>query len=75
MPPKTGAILRTVSTISSTSVQSKQIGKALTLANFLNSMALPSITGNEAKAPMFPRPKTAVPFVTTAIVLFFIVRS
>ena len=36
------------------------------LANFLKRTALPSITGLEAKAPIFPKPRTADPFVTTA---------
>mmetsp|Transcript_11325 Transcript_11325/g.39389 ORF Transcript_11325/g.39389 Transcript_11325/m.39389 type:complete len:357 (-) Transcript_11325:443-1513(-) len=34
-------------------------------ANVLKSTALPSITGLEASAPMFPSPSTAEPFVTT----------
>ena len=35
------------------------------LANFLNSTALPSITGLDANAPILPRPRTAEPLVTT----------
>ena len=35
-------------------------------ANFLNNTALPSITGLEANAPIFPNPRTAEPLVTTA---------
>ena len=38
-------------------------------ANFLNSSALPSITGMAAAGPMSPRPRTAVPSLTTATVL------
>ncbi len=34
--------------------------------NVLNSAALPSMTGSEARAPMSPRPSTAVPSLTTA---------
>lgn len=34
-------------------------------ANFLKSTALPSITGLAARAPMFPKPRTAVPLVMT----------
>ena len=34
--------------------------------NFLNSTALPSITGFAASGPIAPRPSTAVPLVTTA---------
>ena len=45
MPPKTGAIGSTVRTISSASFVARQIGKASTSANSLNSTALPSITG------------------------------
>lgn len=37
-----------------------------TPANFLNKTPLPSITGLEASGPILPKPKTAVPFVTTA---------
>jgi hypothetical protein len=36
-------------------------------ANFLNSTALPSMTGLAASGPMAPRPSTAVPLVITAI--------
>ena len=35
-------------------------------ANFLNKTAFPSITGFEARAPIFPNPRTAEPLVTTA---------
>ena len=35
-------------------------------ANFLNSTALPSMTGFEASGPILPRPSTAVPLETTA---------
>ena len=69
MPPKLGASRTTVSTISSTSVVSRQIGTASTPPNCLNSTALPSITGIAAAGPMSPSPSTAVPSVTTATVL------
>lgn len=65
-PPKDGASRTTVSTMSSTSVQSSAIGTASTPPNCLNRMALPSITGREASGPMSPSPSTAVPSVTTA---------
>jgi len=68
MNPNTGAILFTVSTISSTSLVSKHIGNASTPANSLNKIAFPSITGIAASGPMSPRPKTAVPSDTTATV-------
>ena len=54
---------------------SRQIGKASTPANSLNSSALPSITGRAAAGPMSPRPSTAVPSVTMATVFFLIVSS
>ena len=73
MPPKAGAIALTAATISSGSWVSRQIGKASTPANSLNSIALPSITGIAARGPMLPRPSTAVPSETTATVLRLIV--
>ena len=71
MPPNAGAIRTTVSTSSSTSVTSRQIGTASTPPNCLNSSALPSMTGRAAVGPMSPRPSTAVPSVTTATVCDF----
>ena len=72
-PPKPGAMRITVSTISSGSLVSRQIGKASTPANSLKSIALPSMTGIAASGPMSPRPSTAVPSETTATVLRLIV--
>ncbi len=69
MPPKLGASRATVSTSSSTSVQARQIGTASTPPKFLNSRALPSMTGMAPAGPMSPRPSTAVPSETTATVL------
>ena len=66
IPPKHGAIRFTVSTISSTSLVSKQIGNASIPANSLNRIYLPSITGIPASGPISPRPSTAVPSLTTA---------
>ena len=74
-PPKPGAISFTVSTILSTSLVARQIGKASTPANSLKSIALPSMTGSAASGPMSPRPSTAVPSVTTATVFCLIVRA
>ena len=74
MPPYTGAINCTVRTISSTSWVSRHTGHASTSANLLKSAALPSITGRAASGPIFPRPRTAEPSVTTATVLRLIVR-
>ena len=64
----------TVRTISSTSCVSRQTGHASTLAKRLKSAAFPSMTGRAAEGPIFPRPNTAEPSVTTATVLRFIVR-
>ena len=54
---------------------SRQIGKASTSANSLNSIALPSITGIAASGPMSPSPSTAEPSETTATVFALIVNS
>ena len=75
IPPNVGAIAFTVAMISSVSLVSRQIGKASTSANSLNSTALPSITGMAASGPMSPRPSTAVPSDTTATLFFLIVYS
>ncbi len=75
IPPKAGASRTIVSTSSSVSVQSRQIGTASMPPNCLNSTALPSITGIAAAGPMSPRPSTAVPSVTTATVCDFQVYS
>src|SRR5579862_6941102 len=40
--------------------------KDVDIGKRLKSTALPSITGLPARAPMLPRPSTAVPFETTA---------
>ena len=52
---------------------SRHTGHASMLAKRLNNSAFPSITGNAASGPMFPRPSTAEPSVTTATVLRLIV--
>ncbi len=74
IPPYTGAMAFTVRMISSVSVVSRHTGQASTPANCLNSAALPSMTGSAAAGPMSPRPRTAVPSVTTATVLRLTVR-
>ena len=66
MPPKLPASSCTVLTMSSTSLERMQRGKASTSPNVLNSAHLPSMTGMPASGPMSPRPSTAVPSVTTA---------
>ena len=69
IPPKEGAILFTVSMISSVSFVSRQMGNASTFAKRLNKTDLPSITGIAARGPISPSPRTAVPSETTATVL------
>src|SRR2546422_678720 len=59
MPPKAGAISLTLLTISSGSVESRQMGNASTPPNSLNRQHLPSITGSAASGPIDPRPSTA----------------
>ena len=75
MPPKEDARYLTVFTISFGSLVARQMGKASTPANALNSIAFPSITGRAAPGPMSPSPRTAVPSVTTATVFPFMVRE
>ena len=65
MPPKVGSREAMMSTSLSTSVSSSSISNTSILANFLNNTAFPSMTGLDAKGPMFPRPSTAVPLVIT----------
>jgi hypothetical protein len=64
-------ILRTVLMISSTSIESSSMSIESISAKRLNRTDLPSITGFEASAPKFPRPKMAVPFEITATKLPF----
>ena len=66
MAPKVGSSEATISTSLSGSRSSISMSKESMPANFLNRTALPSITGLEASAPIAPRPRTAVPLVTTA---------
>ncbi|CUI65493.1 Uncharacterised protein [Achromobacter aegrifaciens] len=65
IPPKVASRPAMISTSLSGSVSLISISKTSRPANFLNSTALPSITGLEANAPMLPRPSTAVPLVIT----------
>ena len=74
-PPNVGAMRSTVETISSAECTSMQTGKASTPAKFLNSRALPSITGMAASGPMSPSPRTAVPSETMATVFLRMVSS
>ena len=72
-PPKEPARSATVLTISSTSFERMQRGNASTSPKALKSAHLPSITGIPASGPMSPRPRTAVPSVTTATRLCLLV--
>lgn len=54
-----------VSTISSGSLVSRTSGMEFSPAKFLNSADLPSMTGSDARGPMSPSPRTAVPSLTT----------
>ena len=67
-PPNEPARRATVLTISSTSFERTQRGIASTSPKALKRTHLPSITGIPASGPMSPRPRTAVPSVTTATV-------
>ena len=75
IPPKDGAMSLTVSMILSGSLVSRQIGTQSTPPRYLNSMALPSMTGMAASGPMSPSPRTRVPSDTTATVFHLQVCS
>ena len=64
--PNDGRSRTRVSTISSGSLVSSTIGIESRSANALNSALLPSITGSDAAGPISPRPRTALPSLTTA---------
>ena len=67
MPPKVGSSEAMISTSLSGSRSLISMSKQSMPANFLNSTALPSITGLAASGPIAPSPSTAVPLVTTPI--------
>ena len=48
------------------SLASTSISKTSISAKILNNNPFPSITGFDASGPIFPKPKTAVPFEITA---------
>ena len=66
--PNEGAIAAMVSTMRAGSFESTRIGTAVMPTSAANSADLPSMTGRPASGPMSPRPRTAVPLVTTATV-------
>ncbi len=65
MPPNVGSSDAMISISLSGSFSLISMSNTSIPANFLNSTALPSITGLAAKGPMLPKPSTAVPLVTT----------
>ena len=67
MPPNVGSSATIMSTSFCGSRSLISMSKQSMPANFLNSTALPSITGLAASGPIAPRPSTAVPLVTTPI--------
>ena len=67
--PKVGSSAATISISLSGSVSLTSMSKTSTPANFLNSTALPSMTGFDASAPMLPSPSTAVPLDITPTML------
>ena len=67
MPPKVGSSAAMISTSLSGSFSSISMSNTSMPENFLNSTALPSITGLPASGPMSPSPSTAVPLVMTPI--------
>jgi len=75
MPPKPGAIATVALTSSSMEAVFRHSGKADSPANVRKIAALPSITGNAAVGPRFPSPSTALPSVTIATALPFMVSD
>ena len=73
IPPNVGSKSWHTLITSSGFVEFTSKSNTSTSANLLNSTPLPSITGFPASAPIFPRPRTAVPFDTTATKLPFAV--
>ena len=66
MPPKVGAISLTAWMNCSGSFVATSMSKTSIPAKRLKRTPFPSITGFPARAPMSPRPRTAVPLVITA---------
>ena len=65
MPPKVGSKDFTISINLSGSDSLISISNTSMSAKILNNTAFPSITGLLASGPIFPKPKTADPFVIT----------
>ena len=66
IPPNVGEMAFTVSINLSGSFSFTSMSKTSIPAKILNNKPLPSMTGLPAKGPIFPKPKTAVPFEITA---------
>ena len=71
IPPKDFPRTRTLLKNSSTSSVSTSRSIPSISANFLKRTAFPSMTGLAARAPILPKPSTAVPFEITATILPF----
>jgi len=69
IPPKDGPRCFTAFMNSYGSSVSMHISIESTYENFLNKTALPSMTGLDALAPKFPKPRIAVPFEMTATIV------
>ena len=65
IPPNVGSIEAMISMSLSGSFSLISMSNTSMPANFLKRTPLPSITGLLANGPMSPRPRTAVPLVTT----------
>ena len=66
IPPTVGSSIRQKSMTFCGSCASISMSNTSIPANFLKRTPFPSMTGFDASAPMSPRPRTAVPFETTA---------
>lgn len=75
IPQNPSAIFFTVCINSSTSCVPTIMGNASIPANSRKRTHFPSMTGRLARCPIFPRPSTADPSVTTATVRALRVRS
>ena len=66
MPPNVPLIFFIVSIIDSTFLLSISMSMESISANLLNKTDFPSITGFDANAPKFPKPRIADPLLITA---------
>ena len=73
IPPNDGPIKRTALMNASASSVSNSRSMEFTSAKRLKRTDFPSITGFDARAPRFPKPKIAEPLVITATMLPLVV--